>query len=304
MKRWSRVLPARRPPGKSPLLRSIAFALASAAMLAGAPAPAAAADAAAADPAARYPDMRAQWTRLGSAQWDPGKPGGRGQQIPFTAEYAAIFDHILADREKGGLENNATASCIPSGMPRTMIVYETMETIVTPDATCIRGSYMNELRRIYTDGRDWPAAIRPSFMGYSIGRWIDQDGDGVYDLLEVETRGPFKGPRAYDASGLPLHFDNMSVFFERISVDKQDRNVLHDEMTVVDHALTRPWTVDKRYVHEQNEHQDWFEFYCSEGNNQLAIGKEHYFISGDGMLMPTRRGQPGPDLRYFSPAKK
>ena len=45
-------------------------------------------------------------------------------------------------------------------MPRTMIVYETMETIVTPDTTFIRGSYMNELRRIYTDGRDWPAAIR------------------------------------------------------------------------------------------------------------------------------------------------
>ncbi len=25
---------------------------------------------------------------------------------------------------------------------------------------------------------------------------------------EVETRGPFKGPRAYDHTGLPLHFDN------------------------------------------------------------------------------------------------
>jgi hypothetical protein len=26
-------------------------------------------------------------------------------------------------------------------------------------------------------------------------------------VLEVETRGPFKGPRAYDSSGLPLAFD-------------------------------------------------------------------------------------------------
>src|SRR5438132_9414821 len=31
-----------------------------------------------------------------------------------------------------------------------------------------------------------------------------------YDVLEGETRN-FKGPRAYDASGLPLHFDNQSV---------------------------------------------------------------------------------------------
>jgi hypothetical protein len=33
-----------------------------------------------------------------------------------------------------------------------------------------------------------------------IGKWIDQDGDGVYDVLDVETRGPFKGTRAYDAT--------------------------------------------------------------------------------------------------------
>jgi hypothetical protein len=33
----------------------------------------------------------------------------------------------------------------------------------------------------------------------AIGRWIDEDGDGVYKALEVETRGPFKGPCAYDA---------------------------------------------------------------------------------------------------------
>ena len=86
--------------------------------------------------------------------------------------------------------------------------------------------------------------IEPTYQGYSIGRWIDEDGDGRYDVLEVETRGPFKGPRAYDASGLPLHFDNQSIFKERFHLDKADPNILHDEITVIDHALTRPWTVD------------------------------------------------------------
>ena len=32
------------------------------------------------------------------------------------------------------------------------------------------------------------------------------DGDGKYDVLEVETRN-FKGPRNYEPSGLPLHDD-------------------------------------------------------------------------------------------------
>ena len=39
--------------------------------------------------------------------------------------------------------------------------------------------------------------IEPSFAGYSIGKWIDEDGDGKYDVLEVETRD-FKGPRVLD----------------------------------------------------------------------------------------------------------
>ena len=47
------------------------------------------------------------------------------------------------------------------------------------------------------------------------------------DVLEVETRG-FKGPRAYDELGLPLHFDNQSVFKERIYRDKADPNIMHD----------------------------------------------------------------------------
>jgi hypothetical protein len=41
-----------------------------------------------------------------------------------------------------------------------------------------------------------PAVPRRS----ALGAWVD--GDGVCDTLEVETRGPFKGPRAYDGSGL------------------------------------------------------------------------------------------------------
>jgi hypothetical protein len=103
------------------------------------------------------------------------------------------------------------------------------------------------LRRIFTDGRDWPidADPAPTYAGYSIGRWIDEDGDGIYDVLEVETRGPFKGPRAYDATGLPLHFDNQSIFKERIFRDRDDPKILHDVITTIDHALTRPWTVDK-----------------------------------------------------------
>ena len=207
----------------------------------------------------------------------------------------------MADQARGGLGNYPTARCLPGGMPR-MMASPRQEYVITPETTyLILGS---ELRRIYTDGRDWPTDIEPTYEGYSIGRWIDEDGDGRYDALEVETRGPFKGPRAYDASGLPLHFDNQSTFKERFHLDKNDPNLLHEEITVFDHALTRPWTVDKKYVHNPNPRPNWTEYYITELNAQVVIGNENYFLSADGLLMPAKKNQAPPDLKYFKQTRK
>src|SRR5579862_6333858 len=49
--------------------------------------------------------------------------------------------------------------------------------------------HIHDDRRIFTDGRDWPREdIDPTFSGYSIGKWVDQNDVGKYDALEVETR--------------------------------------------------------------------------------------------------------------------
>src|SRR3974390_1634368 len=86
-------------------------------------------------------------------------------------------------------------------MPRAMNVIFPMEIIIQPNVTHIIIEYLSMLRRIYTDGHNWPIDKNPSFMGYSIGRWIDEDNGGRFDLFEVETRA-LKGPRAFDASGI------------------------------------------------------------------------------------------------------
>ena len=122
-------------------------------------------------------------------------------------------------------------------------------------------------------------------------------------MLEVETRG-FKGPRVYDASGLPLHADNASVIKERIYLDKANANLLHDEITTIDNALTRPWTVRKSYIRITGDRVAWREWICAEGNSHVEIGGEPYFLSAEGLLMPTKRGQAPPDLRYFTPSTK
>jgi len=252
----------------------------------------------------KYPDLKGQWRRLivpgipGQQGHDQTKPPGHGQQAPLTPEYQAIFEENLEDQTRGGLGNISTARCLPAGMPHMMMAFGPQEYVITPDVTYIMIDWDDHSRRVFTDGRDWPADPEPSWSGYSVGRWIDEDGDGRYDVLEVETRGPFRGPRSYDPSGLPLHFDNMSIFKERIFLDRADPNILHNVMTVIDKALTRPWTVDKRYRRNPNIRPQWSEYYCGENNAQIVIGKENYFLA-DGFLMPVRKGQRPPDLRYF-----
>jgi len=245
---------------------------------------------------AAYPNLKGQWNRIGSPRWD--QQDRNGERAPLTAEYRAIHTANLADQNAGGQGTDPTYVCLSPGMPRVMVAYEAMEIVVVPETTHVLIDHIHDSRRIFTDGRDWPAAIEPSFAGYSIGRWIDAQHAGRFDTLEVETR-QFKGPRTFDESGMPLHRDNQTIVKERIFLDRGDADVLHDEVTVFDHALTHPWTMTKNYRRESDPRPVWREVVCQENNLHVRIGADDYFLSAEGYLMPTRKGQAAPDLRYF-----
>jgi hypothetical protein len=249
--------------------------------------------------AAEFPDWQSQWRNptagRGGNPWDPGKSMGLGQQAPLTPEYRAIFEASVKEQKKGGQGNSRGSTCILPGMPKVMNFSEPMEIVIRPAVTYFV-PMRYPTRRIYTDGRGWPADAPPTFGGTSVGRWIDEDGDGRYDVLEVETRH-FKGPRVFESSGLPLHADNQTVVKERIYLDRQDKDILHDEITTIDHALSRPWTVDRVLLREPVPY--WMEKNCYEANQHVRIGAEEYLLSADSKLMPVRDDQPPPDLRYF-----
>jgi hypothetical protein len=255
----------------------------------------------------KYPDLSGQWLRtdVGTPRYDPSKPAGRGQQAPLTAEYQAILEASLADQQNGGQGNwQSGGRCLPPGMPATMNGYNSMEIVVLPDVTYVMVEHDLPIhRRIYTDGRDWPKAIEPTYQGYSIGRWLDTAGSGRYDMLEVETRG-FKGVRAYDNSGLPLHADNQSIIRERIYFDRSDPTLLRDEIALTDHALMRPWSALKSYRRSAERYPIWREENCPGITRLTQIGNEIYMRAADDRLMPTRRDQPPPDLRYFNQTKR
>ena len=244
---------------------------------------------------AKYPDFRGQWNRVGVPRWVQA-----GQKAPLTPEYQKVFDANLADMAGGGQGNVPSWYCLPQGMPMMMNAYDPVEFVVTPDITYVLISHVNDsYRRVYTDGRKWPAETEPTFAGYSIGKWVDENGDGRFDVLEIETRN-IRMPHTYDATGIPFHEDGEGVIKERIFLDKANPDLIHVDITSFDHALTQPWTVNRTYRRDaKNKEPTWHSAVCAADNSLVRIGEDAFFMSPDGYIMPIKKNQAPPDLRYF-----
>src|SRR5439155_5478883 len=138
----------------------------------------------------KFPDWSGQWSRVpdgGPPRYDPSQPI-RKQKAPLKPEYQALHEASMKDQDAGGFGLDRAYACIPQGMPRQMSGQSRFEFLVSPSVIHVLFETMtNQIRRIYTDGRDWPKDREPTFTGYSIGKWVDTDGDGRYDALEIET---------------------------------------------------------------------------------------------------------------------
>jgi hypothetical protein len=259
----------------------------------------AAAAAAQAQDSKKYPgNWEGQWgrgSRVGI--WDSTKPGGLGQQAPLTPEYQAVLEANVK-KQAEGKDFDPKGNCVPPGMPRMMMIYQPMEIIIKPNVTYFLVESTSPIRRVYTDGRDWPKTTLPAFAGFSIGKWSDEDGDGVYDTLSIETRG-ISGPRLVDGM-IPLAEDDSTVTKERISLDKANPDIMKNEITTIDSAFTRPWTVTRQYRREKNP--SYAEYNCEDKRN-VVINGESYWIGVDGYLMPIAKDQKPPDLKYFNQPK-
>src|ERR1700739_4265353 len=115
---------------------------------------------------ADYHNVTGQWRAIGgSVKYVPDKPRGLGQEAPLTAEYQAIFEANLKDMAEGGQGTDPTTWCLSPGMPRVTNGYGEMEFVVTPETTYILVFHVLDSRRIFTDGREWPADRDPTFLG-------------------------------------------------------------------------------------------------------------------------------------------
>ena len=123
------------------------------------------------------PDWTGVWTREASPFfWDPDQTSTTSMP---TAKLTPPFEKRLREKLDAinkGIEFDPLSNCEPAGMPRWMVEPFLREWIVTPQETYLVNEMQNEMRRVYTDGRDHPSAADayPLWEGDSIGFW---DGD-------------------------------------------------------------------------------------------------------------------------------
>ena len=200
----------------------------------------------------------------GGARGGGGGGGGRGGSksepwMPWMPWSAAVYDYNSKNESKYDPEGY----CLPPGGPRMMATPYQAEIIQLPEHNRILMVFEGAThiwREIYMDGRKFPEgdALNPTYLGYSIGRWLDKD------TLVVENKG-FNENSWLDYFGHP-HTDKMEVV-ERWT--RPNKNQLRYEATITDlGAYTRPFTVmwdNTRWV----EGGELPEYICQENNQYL-----------------------------------
>jgi hypothetical protein len=147
-------------------------------------------------------------------------------------------------------------------MPRAMTGTYSLEFLMTPGQVTTITEWMNQVRRIYTDGRSQPDDPDYTYNGHSIGHWEN-------DTLVVDTVAINWKDTIFDASGT-FHSDAMKIN-ERIRL--LDSGLLEDVITVIDpKVFTRPWMVRKTYKRFQPDYEVG-EYSCAE-NNRYEIGPD------------------------------
>ena len=178
-----------------------------------------------------------------------------------------LFDRVRAGAAQGVTVNEVTGECWPPGMPIIMTRVWPFHVIAVETAIVIVFNFENQIRRIYTDGRQHsdPNLYVPSYNGESIGHW---EGE----TLVVDTRN-FETHKHFIDRLVPLS-DQFRITERISSIEGGDR--LSIEFTMVDpENWEGNWTVTKTF--RRQERMDFVESPCLPSTNEglPAMGERY-----------------------------
>src|SRR5262245_19149465 len=237
-------------------------------------------------PAAALPDWGGVWQMIGPTIFDAatvepknGRAGDAGvrERPPYNAEWEALYLKNIEAVRAGLFPDPVTTCGTPHGFPRIMNVPDVYEYAITPIQTWILAENGPGILRIYTDGRPHPKAEDrwATYTGDSVGHW---EGDTlVFDTVAV--KGWSEKDAIVDRTGLILS-DQMHA---ATRMHKVDENTLEAQMVIDDSkALTKPWTVTKRY-RKLAPGTRVYDYGCSENNrNPVTDAGQTLTLGSDG----------------------
>ena len=190
---------------------------------------------------AQLPDWSGLWMAAGGGNFFSPGPGNVAPKLTPAAQTALKQG---ADNEKNGIEYDENLSqCGPPGYPRWLVIPFLREFIVRPEETWLTSETVNNVRRIYTDGRDHPPADEryPLYYGDSIGFWDGQKL--VIHTTELMERSMGRNQ--------PVQSEKM----ETVEIwQKINPTTVKADVWIYDPALySEPWYIERRYGQVPNE---------------------------------------------------
>ena len=212
-------------------------------------------------------DQLPDWTGIYSRNaiifdFDPDQGTNRLPTAKLTPEYEKkLLDKL--DRIERGIEFDPLSNCAPPGHPRWLTEPFLREFVPTPDQTYLINEMVNDIRRIYTDGRGHvPEADRyPLYNGDSIGFW---DGPRLVIHTNQLTSGQYQRTQ-------PEYTDQVETVEIWQKVD--DRNIVAHVWVYDPPSLAEPWYVKQTYTKLSNEDRSLRIRYwdCGENQNNQVI---------------------------------
>lgn len=145
-------------------------------------------------------------------------------------------DKIYRDRQENNGKGRPSERCIGHGLTDAQALPVPFRIVQNPGVTFVLFEAYNHWRQIFTDGREYPADLNPSWFGSSVGKW---DGN----TFVVDTMG-FHDRSWLDDGGHP-HTESLHVT-ERFQ--RHDFGHMQIALTIDDpKTYAKPWTATIPY---------------------------------------------------------
>ena len=197
------------------------------------------------------PDLSGVWDRENDRQF-LSIGSGLKDGLPYRPGIA----ELVKARQQPPKVDEPLTRCLPVGAVERHTLPTLRKIVQTPGLLLILNEYNMSYRQIFTDARPQPANPKPTWDGYSSGKW---DGD----ILVVQSIG-FREANWLDAFGDPItDAAKVTERFRRINYGHLEIEVTIDDPK----AYTKPWTVKLNQVLVPDD--DLLEFICHEGERDI-----------------------------------